>query len=119
MISLQVYYLLCGTGSFESDPEGEEEYQTFFAARLEEIVALGPKSWKRIFGFLTEEVFGIKRKLATAEQRRQKEFSMVRLQEIRAQAAQEDAEEQDEEGGEGEGDEGDKGDEEGEAAGEN
>ena len=43
---------------------------------------------------MEEEVFGVKRKQATAEQKRQKEFSDVRLQEIKAQAAKEDDEEQ-------------------------
>jgi len=78
-------------GNFESNPEGDEEYQLFFTDRLEEIHALGPKSERHIFDFLEEEVFGVKQKQATAEQRRQKEFSNARLQEIKAQAAKEDA----------------------------
>ena len=58
-------------------------------------MALGPKSFACLRGHWTEEVFGIKRKEATAEQRRQMEFSRRQLQEITAQAAREDAEEGD------------------------
>ena len=114
LISLQIYFILHGTGNFESDPEGDEEYQLFFTTRLVEIQALGHKSREHIFGFLEEEVFGVKRKQATAEQIRQKRFSEARLQEIRAQAALEDAEEQDEEDGSNEGHEGGEGGEENE-----
>ena len=66
----------------------------FYANRIEEINALGPTSRKHIFEFLEEEVFGVKRKQATAEQRRQQQFSDSQLQAIRAQAAKEEAEEQ-------------------------
>jgi len=103
----QIYFILHGTGNFESDPEGEAEYQVFFTNRLAEIQALGHKSRERIFGTLEEEVFGIKKKQATAEQMRQRRFSEARLQEIITQAAIE-AEEQDEEVGGDEGDEGGK-----------
>ena len=121
LIGFQIYFLLHGTGNFKSDPEGEEEYQAFFTDRLAEIQALGHKSREHIFGFLEEEVFGVKKKQATAEQLRQKRFSETRLQEIKTQAALEDAEEQgewsggdgeDEGGEEDEGDEGDEGGEE-------
>lgn len=61
--------------------------------RCDDLLSLGHKSLTRLFGRLNEEVFGIKRKEATAEQRRQREFSRRRLQEIRAQAAIEDMEE--------------------------
>jgi len=44
---------------------------------------------------LEEEVFGVKKKQATAEQKRQKEFSDKRLQEIEAQAVEEGREGQD------------------------
>ena len=40
-------------------------------------------------------MFGFKRKEATAEQRRQREFSTKQLEKIKAQAAIEDAEEED------------------------
>ena len=93
LIGLQIYFVLHGTGNFESNPEGDEEYQLFFANRLQEIYALGPKSKKHIFDFLEEEVFGVKQKQGTAEQKRQKEFSDARLQEIKLQAAREDTEE--------------------------
>jgi len=93
LIGLQIYFVLHGAGNFESDPEGDEEYQFFFIHRLEEIHALGPKSRKHLFNFLEEEVFGVKQKQATAEQKRQKKFSDAQLQEIKAQAAREDAEE--------------------------
>lgn len=95
LIGFQIYFLLRGSGSFEYDPEGDEEYEGFFRDRYEEMVALGPKSLSRLLGRLDEEVFGIKRKEATAEQKRQREFSKRRLQEIKAQAAREDAEEGD------------------------
>lgn len=39
-----------------------------------------------------EEVFGVKRKEATAEQRRQREFSAAQLQAIMEEAAMEEAE---------------------------
>lgn len=93
LIGLQIYFVLHGTGNFESDPEGDEEYQLFFTDRLEEINALGLKSRKHLFNFLEEEVFGVKQKQATAEQKRQKKFSDAQLQEIKAQAEREDAEE--------------------------
>jgi len=51
----------------------------FFRARCEEMVALAPQSLTRLLGRFDEDVFGIKRKEATAEQRRQKEFSKRRL----------------------------------------
>ena len=92
LTSLQIYFILHGKGNFESDPEGDEEYQLFFVNRMKEIYALGPKSRKHLFDFLDEEVFGVKRKQATAEQRRQREFSNTQLQAIEAQAAKEDAE---------------------------
>ena len=114
LISFQIYFLLYGTGSFESDPEGQEEYQVFFMDRLVEIHALGHKAREHIFGFLEEEVYGFRRKKATAEQTRQKKFSEARLQEIRTQAALEDAEEQDGEGGGDKMDEGGEGGEGGE-----
>ena len=57
--------------------------------------ALGPERLTLLYNRLDEEVFGIKRKEATAEQRRQREFSKRRLEEIRAQAAREEAEEKD------------------------
>jgi hypothetical protein len=94
LIGSQIYFILHGTANFESKPEGDEEHQLFFTNRLEEIHALGPKSKKHIFGFLEEEVFGVKQKQRTAEQRRQREFSNARLQEIKAQAAREDTEEE-------------------------
>lgn len=73
--------------------------------RLREIDALGPRSKKKIFDFLDEEVFGVKRKQATAEQKRQRKFSEAQLQAIEAQAEREDAEEGDvdDEKGENEG----------------
>ena len=118
-----IYFILHGTGTFGSDPEGDEEYQLFFANRLEEIQALGHISAERIFGFLEEEVYGIKRKEATAEQRRQREFSGTRLEEIRAQAAREDAEEEGAEEEDAEeqngGDQEGEGDQKNEAADEN
>jgi hypothetical protein len=43
---------------------------------------------------LQEEVFGLKKKEATAEQRRQDEFSATQLQAIKSQAAREEAEEE-------------------------
>ena len=113
LINFQLYFIFHGTGSFESDPEGDEEYQLFFANRLEEICSLGPVSTRHIFDFLEEEVIGVERKQTSAEQKRQKEFSDAQLQEVGVQAAKEDAEElgtTDEQGG---------GDQENEAAGEN
>jgi len=63
--------------------------------------SLGPKSLAHLYAHLDEEVFGIKRKEATAEQRKQREFSKRRLQEIKAQAAREEAEEGDIDGQQG------------------
>lgn len=71
-------------------------------SRLEEIHALGPKTKKNLFNFLDEQVFGVKRKQATAEQKRQREFSDAQLQAIKAQAAKEDAEEGSADGEQGE-----------------
>ena len=101
LISSQIYFILHGLGPFESDPEGDEEYQQFFDDRLAEIHALGHASNARLFDYLDEEVFGIQQKQATAEQKRQKEFSKIQLQAIEAQAAIEDAEEGDVEGQQG------------------
>jgi hypothetical protein len=67
LIGFQIYFILHGTGNFESDPEGDEEYRLFFLSRLQEIHELGPISRKHIFDFLEEEVFGVKRKQATEE----------------------------------------------------
>lgn len=92
LITPQIYFILHGSGPFESNPEGDEEYQEFFWDRLGEILALGHISKARLFDYLDEEVFGIRRKQATAEQMRQKEFSKVQLQAIQAQAEVEDAE---------------------------
>lgn len=111
LIGLQIYFVLHGKGNFENNPEGDEGYQLFFANRLKEIYSLGPKSRKHVFGFLEEEVFGVKRKEETAEQRRQKEFSNAKLQEIEAQAAREGIEEQ---GASDRDDQGDKDDQQGE-----
>lgn len=91
---MQIYFLLHGAGNFESNPEGDEEYKNFFSDRVDEINELGPRTHKQLFGFLEEEVFGVKKKEATAEQRRQKEFSAAQLQAIKAQAAREEAEEE-------------------------
>ena len=90
---MQIYFLLHGAGNFESNPEGDEEYKNFFSDRVDEINELGPRTHKQLFGFLEEEVFGVKKE-ATAEQRRQKEFSAAQLQAIKAQAAREEAEEE-------------------------
>lgn len=72
---------------------------------------------------MEEEVYGIKRKEATAEQRRQREFSGTWLEEIRAQAAREDAEEEGAEEEDAEeqngGDQEGEGDQKNEAADEN
>ena len=95
LIDLQINFILRGSNSFEYDPEGDEEYEGFFNARCEDIAALGQKSLNCLLDHLNEEVFGTKRKEATAEQRRQKEFSKRQLEEIKAQAAIEDAEEED------------------------
>lgn len=92
LISSQIYFILHGSGFFESNPEGDEDYQDFFAARLADIQALGQKSSAHLFDHLNEEVFGIQQKKATAEQKRQKAFSEAKLQEIQAQAEIEDAE---------------------------
>lgn len=102
LIGLQLYFLLHGKGHFEPDPEGDMEYQQFFTDRLDEIDSLGPRARENTFGLLQEGVFGIEKKQATAEQRRQREFSKIQLQVIQEQAAKEKAEEQ--ESGDGKGD---------------
>ena len=89
-----MYFLLHGKGHFESDPEGDGEYLHFFNDRLDEIYYLGPRTKERVFGLLQEEVYGTEKKQATAEQKRQREFSKIQLQVIQAQAAKEEAEEQ-------------------------
>ena len=62
-------------------------------------MALGPKSGQHVVDLLQDEVIGIKRKKASAEQRRQKEFSVAKLQVIKAEAASEEVEEGEEEVG--------------------
>lgn len=94
LTGLQLYFLLHGAGNFESNPEGDEDHKNFFSNRVDEINALGPRTHKQLFSFLEEEVFGVKKKEATAEQRRQKELSAAQLQAIKAQAAREEAEEE-------------------------
>ena len=119
LISFQIYFILHGTGNFESDPEGDEEYKVFYDNRVEEINALGPTSRKHIFEFLEEEVFGVRRKQATAEQRRQQEFSDSQLQAIRAQAAREEEEEEDIGDEQGKGDQPNEGSQQGKEGQEN
>ena len=53
------------------------------------MAAFGRPHLARLYNHLDEEVFGVKRKEATAEQKRQREFSKRRLEEIRARAAEE------------------------------
>ena len=100
LICSQIYFILHGSGSFESNPEGIKEYQKFFKDRVSEIQALGPISSARLFGYLDEEVFGVQQKVATAEQKRQEEFSKTQLEVIKTQAAMEgiDEEAEDEQG---------------------
>ena len=89
--------ILSSSWDRQPNPEGDEEYQGFFIDRVEEINALGPRAYQQLFDSLQEEVFGLKRKEATEEQKRQKEFSYAQLQKIKVQAAREEGE------GEGEG----------------
>ena len=62
----KIYFILHGSDSFEYDPEGDEEYLTFFIDRHEDLKALGHKSLAHLSERLDEEVFGFKRKEATA-----------------------------------------------------
>lgn len=99
LIGFQLYFILHGSGSFEYDPEGDEEYETFWGDRWEEMGALGPASKSRLYGYLNAEVFGNKQRGPTAEMAQQTAFSQQRLKEIKAQAllegaAKEDAEEE-------------------------
>jgi hypothetical protein len=104
LINLQIYFLLQGSGKFESDSEGGDEYKNFFADRAKEIRALGPRADQKLYDFLEGEVFGVKRKELTAEQRRQKKFSAAQLHAIEEQAAREEAEEEEYAGKKSDGD---------------